>query len=62
MANAEIRTMLKANKIPYWKIALKLGVHENTILRKMRVELSESEKEYFINAISEIKSENKETV
>jgi hypothetical protein len=54
MANSELRKALKANKIPYWQIADKLGVHENTIIRRMRHELSEADREAFQNAIDEI--------
>lgn len=61
MTNAEIRAMLKDEKIPYWRIGDKLGVHENTVIRRMRHELSQAEKQNFIKAIDEIKSENKET-
>lgn len=44
MANAKIKAELKAAKIPYWKIADKLGVHENTIVRRMRKELCGTDK------------------
>lgn len=57
MSNTEIRAELKAAKIPYWKIADKLGVHENTIIRRMRKELSEEESKRFRAAIAEIKKE-----
>ena len=57
MTNAEIRNELKSFGIPYWRIADKLGVHENSIVRKMRHELSAADKEAFMQAISEIKSE-----
>lgn len=59
MANTEIRTELKAAKIPYWKIAEKLGVHENTIIRRMRRELSEEERKRFYAAIETIKREQR---
>ena len=55
MSNTEIRAELKAAKIPYWKIADKLGVHENTIIRRMRKELSNEDKARFNAAIAEIK-------
>ena len=57
MTNTEIRAELKAAKIPYWRIADKLGVHENTIVRRMRKELSEEERKRFHAAIAEIKKE-----
>ena len=55
MSNTEIRAELKAAKIPYWKIADKLGVHENTIIRRRRKELSNEDKARFNAAIAEIK-------
>lgn len=61
MPNTEIRAVLKAEKIPYWRIADKLGVHENTILRRMRYELSDADRENILRAISEIKADKKET-
>ncbi len=57
MNNIEIKAELKASKIPYWKIADKLGVHENTIIRRMRKELSEEDYKRFCAAIAEIKKE-----
>lgn len=61
MANSELRKALKANKIPYWKIADKVGVHESTVIRKMRHELSEADREAFQKAIDEIIADKKET-
>lgn len=57
MNNTEIKAELKAAKIPYWKIADKLGVHENTIIRRMRKELSEEDCKRLRAAIAEIKKE-----
>lgn len=56
MANSEIRTMLKEANIPFWKVADALGCHENTIIRRLRHELSVSDRERFENAIAEIKA------
>ncbi len=54
-ANAEIRAALKAAKIPVWRVALEMGVHENTVLRKLRIELSENEKSEMLHIIQSIK-------
>ncbi len=59
MSNTELRAELKAAKIPYWVIAQKLGVHENTIVRRMRTELSDADRKAFYDAIAEIKAEKK---
>jgi len=45
--------------IPYWVIAERLGVHENTIQNWMKREMSEERKEKVMRAINEIKKEIK---
>ena len=60
MANTEIRQELKNKNIPYWKIADKLGVHENTVIRRLRHELPEQEKEQIFSIISELSNEKQE--
>ena len=60
MSPTEIKALLKAERIPYWRLADKLGVHENTIVRKLRHELSDSEQKRFAEAIEAIKAQ-KET-
>lgn len=57
-ANTDIREALKASKIPIWECALKLGVHENTLLRKLRLELPQEEKQKIISIIQEISQAN----
>ena len=47
-ANSEIRTAMQNNKIPAWAIGAEIGVHENTVLRRLRFELSEKEKKVFV--------------
>lgn len=60
-ANIEMKSLLKAEKIAYWEIADVLGVCENTIGRKLRKELSDSDTKAFWQAIEAIKAK-KETV
>jgi transposase-like protein len=43
--------------IPYWVIAERLGVHENTVQNWMKKEMSKERKEKVMYAISEIKEE-----
>lgn len=50
-ANEDIRRTLRANKIPLWLLADKLGCHEQTILKHLRKELSADEKQRIIDAI-----------
>lgn len=59
MNNVEIKNEMKAAKIPYWKIADVLGVHENTIMRKLRHELTDSDRTRFESAIALIKAQEK---
>lgn len=56
-ANGELRAELKAANIPLWRIAEKLGVHENTVIRRMRTELSSENLQAFKKALTEIKAE-----
>lgn len=56
-ANGELRAELKAANIPLWRIAEKLGVHENTVIRRMRTELSNENLQAFKKALAEIKAE-----
>lgn len=54
-ANIELRAELKAANIPYWRIAEVLGVHENTVIRRMRTELSSNDRAAFEKALAELK-------
>ncbi|WP_257147007.1 hypothetical protein [Bacillus cereus] len=53
--NQDIKSM--KGKIPNWVIAEKLGVHENTIIRWLRSDLSIERKQRIITVIKEIKKE-----
>ena len=53
-ANADIREFLKEKQIPVYAVAKVMGVHENTIFRKLRFELSDDEKATFRRIITEI--------
>ena len=57
-ANSDIRAALKSAKVPIWACAAEMGVHENTLLRKLRFELSEEDKGKFIQIINEIAEKN----
>lgn len=57
-ANIDIRSALKTAKIPIWACAAVIGVHENTLLRKLRFELSEQEKKPIFEAIEKLAKEN----
>lgn len=53
-ANIEIREMLKEKRVPVYAVAAKMGVHENTVFRKLRFELSEADKKTIRNIIDDI--------
>ena len=54
MANESLRKLTKEKKVRLWEIGYAMGVSEATIVRKLRLELSESEKEKFITIINSI--------
>lgn len=56
-ANTEIRTAMHNNKIPAWAIGAEIGVHENTVLRRLRFELSEQEKQKYLSIIEKLSAE-----
>lgn len=53
-ANADIRAELKAKSVPAYAVADVMGVHENTLFRRLRHELTEQEKQKFISIIDEL--------
>lgn len=57
MANKEIRRTARANGVPLWKIADKLGISEPTMSRKLRHELPEEQKTKILNIINELAKE-----
>lgn len=56
-ANNELRTELYSKRIPYWKLAIAVGVHESTIIRWFRTELTVDQKEKVRKAITKIETE-----
>lgn len=56
-ANSEIRAAMYNNKIPAWAIGAEMGVHENTILRHLRFELPEQEKQKYLDIIAKLSTE-----
>lgn len=43
--------------VPNWAIAERLGIHENTLLRKLRFEMMPEEKMQLLKLIDELKRE-----
>lgn len=58
--NEEIR--IARGSIPNWAIAERLGISENTFLRKMRYEMNEKDKNEVLMVIEQIKSEMQKEV
>ena len=53
-ANADLRAIMRKKKVPVYAIGAALGVHENTIFRRLRFELSEKDKQEIISIIDVI--------
>lgn len=53
-ANTDIRAIMREKKVPVYAIGATLGVHENTIFRRLRFELSDQDKQKFIQIIDSI--------
>lgn len=60
-ANEDIRAMLKEKKIPVYAVADVMGVHENTVFRRLRFELPEQDKQTFRRIIDELSAQNEST-
>lgn len=62
MKNIDIRKKLKEVNIKQWELADKLIISEMSLVRKLRYELSEEEKQKIFSAIEELATEknNKE--
>ena len=58
MKNLDIRRKLKEAKIMQWQVADVLGVSEMTLVRKLRYELPEEEKQKIFEKIEELAKKN----
>ena len=54
LANSDVRSLLKRERIAYWEISQVLGVHENTLTRWMRTELDVDKKFKILRAINTV--------
>lgn len=59
-ANIEIREMMHEKRVPVWAVAEVVGVHENTMLRRLRTELPSNEREHILRIVERIAEENAE--
>ena len=58
MENLEIRRNLKEAGLYQWMLAEKMGIAEQTLVRKLRRELPEEEKQKIFAIIEELVTEN----
>ena len=56
MANEDLQKEIKQSRVFKWQIAAKLGVSEMTLIRWLRHELPDAEKERIRTIIAELKA------
>lgn len=59
MKNVEIRNRAKERGVFLWEIAEKLGINDGNLSRRLRKELSESQKEQIFGIIDELSEEKR---
>ena len=57
-ANTDIREAMRTKKVPVYAVADVMGVHENTLFRRLRYELPEPEKQKVFGIIDELSRRN----
>ena len=57
IANKGIRELIEKNNIKHWRVALQLGVSEQTLVRWLRVPLPKDKEDAIRNAVSQIVKE-----
>ena len=55
MSNKEIRELMKKEKIYLWQVAEVLVIHETTLIKRFRTEMSDDHKNQVLTAIQVIK-------
>lgn len=55
MANQDIRELMKENRVYIWEVAQAYGCAESTFIKKLRIELSQEEKDKIIAIIEKLK-------
>ena len=60
VSKVTIRRQARAAGVPFWQIARALGIGEATMTRKLRTELSDTDKNEILAIISELASANDE--
>lgn len=57
-ANTDIRELMRKKKVPAYAVGAAMGVHENTVFRRLRFELPEQDKQTFRRIIIELSEQN----
>lgn len=52
--NQDLKQMMKVHHVKQWQLADVLGIHETTMCRRLRHELTESEKKYILGKLNEL--------
>lgn len=60
-ANDDVRKAMKDKHVPAWAVGAALGVHENTVLRRLRFELPETEKQNLLRIIDNLAEQSHTT-
>ena len=55
MTNQDIRTLIKESGVKYWQIAERMNINDGNFSRKLRRELSQSEKDQITEIIRILK-------
>lgn len=55
--NNDIRNAISKSRLTTWLVAEKLGIHENTLFRKLRKVLTDEEKMKIMEAIEKLKND-----
>lgn len=56
-ANSDIRNRIKESNVKQWRVALAIGVSEQTLIRWLRTELPEGKKAAMLAAIDKLSEE-----
>ena len=59
MANSDIKDYARKKRVFLWEVAVRLGIAETTLSRKLRVELPKKERAEIMNTIDIISVERK---
>lgn len=60
MCNDKIRLQLKEQKIFLWQLAEEIGIHESTLIKRLRKKLPEEQEKQILLAIESIKKHRTE--